>query len=120
MATVAAVGSDEQSRRSTASPPFTNSQSPITHFLIAALPIRNRPKFFRLNKNPISNRQKNGIFLKPATRHLLARRLLGGKPATCLPNPCPPVFWRGNYNNLKPTRCSSNRNSQELKLDVTP
>jgi len=119
MATVTTVRPNERKEQRAASPPCANRR-PITNFLIANLPIRNRRNFCALNTNSISNRQKKGIFLKPATRHLPARRLLGGKPATCLPNPCPPGFWRGNYNNLKPTRCGSNRNSQELKLDVTP
>src|SRR5690348_3371969 len=98
----------------------TPSPRPDLQILIAALPIRNRRKSRIINKSRHSNRQKNGIFLKPATRHLPARWLPGGKPATCFSNPCPLVFWRGNYNNLKPTRCSSNRNSQELKIGVTP
>src|SRR6185437_16286755 len=77
--------------------------------------------------NCISNRQKKGTFLKPATHNLKPATCLpnpcpphfGGataqsKPTRCSSNPCPPVFWRGN-NNLKPTRCSSNRNCKELK-----
>ena len=91
-------------------PLLTTYHSPLT-VLIAGPPIRNQPNPCALNTNCISNRQKKGTFLKPANHNL--------KPVTSLPNPCPPVFWRGN-NNLKPTRCSSNRNCKELKTDVTP
>src|SRR5690348_12113471 len=56
----------------------------ITRFLIADLPIRNSAKPCALNKISVSNRQKTGIFLRPATYN--------PKPATRLSNPCPPHF----------------------------
>jgi|SRR5690348_7465408 len=56
----------------------------ITRFLIADLPIRNSAKPSALNKISVSNRQKTGIFLRPATYN--------PKPATRLSNPCPPHF----------------------------
>src|SRR5690348_14838133 len=56
----------------------------ITGFLIADLPIRNGAKPSALNKISVSNRQKTGIFLRPATYN--------PKPATRLSNPCPPHF----------------------------
>ena len=98
MAAVATVESNKRKGRKAASPPFIDCQSPLTPFLIANLPIRNRRNFCALNKNSVSNRQKNGIFLEPNTRHL--------NPKTCISNPCPPASWRGN--------------SQELKINVTP
>ena len=112
MAAVATVESNKRKGRKAASPPFIDCQSPLTHFLIADLPIRNRRNFCALNKNLVSNRQKNGIFL----RFPCAPRLGGlhSDPVShlplvtnhCLPNPCPPTSWRGN--------------SQELKTRVTP
>ena len=62
MAAAATVGSNERKGRRAASPPFIDCRSPLTRFLIANLPIRNRRNFCVLNKNPVSNRQKNGIF----------------------------------------------------------
>src|SRR5690242_14785009 len=64
MAAVAIVGLNKRKRRSAVFPPFANSHSPLAHFLIADLPIRNRRNLCALNKNPVSNRQKNGIFLR--------------------------------------------------------
>ena len=89
MAAMTTVGRNERKEQRAASPPYTNRR-PVPDFLIANLPIRNRRNFCALNKNPISNRQKNGIFRPPVTYNL--------KPATVLPH----------------------RNSQELKTDVTP
>src|SRR6185437_16169929 len=105
MASVATVGSNERKGRRAASPPFIDCRSPLTHFLIANLPIRNRRNLCALNKNPVSNRQKNGIFLRLARPPRLARALHSG-PASHLP--------------LVTNHCRSNRNSQELKTRVTP
>src|SRR6185437_13092878 len=85
-------------RRAAEDPRFQNGKRiDTTRFLIADLPIRNARNPSTLNKISISNRQKNGIFLEPNTRHL--------NPKTCISNPCPPASWRGN--------------SQELKTDAT-
>ena len=89
MAAVATVGSKERKGRRAASPPFIDCQPPLTHFLIANLPIRNRRNPSTINKISISNRQKNGIF--PSLQSLTSR----------LEHP------------------ETNRNSQELKTDVT-
>ena len=89
MAAVTTVGSNKRERRRTVSQPSTDSHQPVTHFLIASLAIRNGRKFCAPNKNPVSNRLKNGIFQPPVTYNL--------KPATFLPD----------------------RNCKELKTDVT-
>ena len=57
---------------------------PATRILIAVLPIKIRRNSCAFNRISVSNRQKRGIFLRPATHN--------PKPATCLPNPCPPHF----------------------------
>ena len=69
-------------------------------FLIDNLAIRNADKPNALNKKSVSNRPKRGIFLTAA----FSRAAHNPNPATY---------------NLKPITCRSNRNSQELKTNVT-
>ena len=83
MAAVATVESSKRKKRRAAPPPFANSHSPLTHFLIANLPIRNRRNFCALNKNPVSNRQKNGIFYDSRARRTCPFRRAAVLLATC-------------------------------------
>ena len=79
--------------RSRSSPQFRATRLQLAHrggILIDNLPIRIRPNPRALNKNPISNRREKGISLKSQ------------RQASRLQHPEP------------------NRNSQELKLNVTP